>query len=286
MPYQRLFPQQDKVQAPRDRDPFAPRPFAEQPVPAFGRTVPGLVQGTPNELVQRGNKPGGDAQSKAEAAAKLKAEMDKILSANPQIVVAPHYNIYNKENLSVLRRYVEGTLVLYRASQQWYYTFPQDAGYLELKPKGPLDPATDPLPDFEANQTNWIPFTDDRQYAINISLSVSATLRQYWRDGRIDTAKPMVIVQSIRVDPREPLAFGLDGEYQLKHEHRADNVLTINVDADLGDYNFGLVGQTFREWLGPVDAGYNAVYYRALASGDRLPKVNDKGTEDVDDWVD
>lgn len=61
----------------------------------------------------------------------------------------------------------------------------------------------------------------------------------------------MAIVQSIKVRPGEPLAFGLGGEYQLKGPHTATNVLRIGIDDNWGNYNPGQHGRTFRSLLGP-----------------------------------
>ncbi|SDU58385.1 hypothetical protein [Desulfobacula phenolica] len=206
-----------------------------------------VIHNSSKSIIQRGNTP-SSVGTKEEKELKTQRRVDEILLKNPQIIVAPNHKLSSNE-LGVLEKYLKGELVLHRATQQWYRSFPKDEEYLELIPKGPKEEGTDPMPDFAENNTNWIPFTDDKQYAINISLSVGDLFREIWKKGEISGDKPMVIVQSINVLPKEPIAFGIEGEYQLKGKKVATEVLKIGVNDDLGNYNFAYQGLTFAELL-------------------------------------
>lgn len=131
---------------------------------------------------------------------------------------------YTEETLSLIRSYLSGNLVLYRASSQMLFNFPQDSAYLDIHPKGPKRPGTDPAPDFEANDTNWTPFTSDINIAYAAMGFGKGLVKEYLLSGAIDPSKPLYIIQQITVRPPVPIAFAMNGEVQIKGVLKADRL--------------------------------------------------------------
>lgn len=154
---------------------------------------------------------------------------------------------YTQCTYSLIRSYLAGNLVLYRAASQMLFNFPQDSAYLEIHPKGPKVPDTDPRPDFAGNDTNWTPFTSDIQVAYAAMGFGKELVRRYLSSGAIDPDKPLYIIQQITVKPPIPIAFAMDGEVQIKGVLRADR---LHSQYSLDDVYPGVRDLKIREMLG------------------------------------
>ena len=215
-----------------------------------------LVSDLQNGIIQFGNTPSAmpsqemSAQERRQRVADairsvIQAAVDSGTITRDMIFISP--SGYTGDTLTLLRRYLTGGLVLYRASSQMLFNFPQDSAYLDIHPKGPKRPGTDPNPDFEANDTNWTPFTSD----INIALAAMGfgkdLVRQYLSSGAIDPGKPLYIIQQITVRPPVPIAFAMDGEVQIKGVLKAD---CLHSQYMLDDAYPAIADLTIREMLG------------------------------------
>lgn len=154
---------------------------------------------------------------------------------------------YTEDTLNLIRCYLAGNLVLYRAASQMMFNFPQDSAYLEIHPKGPKEPDTDPRPDFAGNDTNWTPFTSNIEIAYAAMGFGKDLVRQYLSTGAIDPDKPLYIIQQITVKPPIPIAFAMDGEVQIKGALTADR---LHSRYSLEDDYPGVSGIKIREMLG------------------------------------
>jgi hypothetical protein len=176
------------------------------------------------------------------------ATLKILLAANPRIVVTVGCNMSRASLLATIRKYLAGTLVLYRGIQQWHHFFPTRADCSDIRPKRP---GSNSPPDFADNENSWLPFTAEYETAVGVAAAVGSIFRTYWREGRLNEKKPMGVVLQVRVDPQCPIAFGFDGEIQLMGPLVADRVKKFMVDDDLGLAFASLQGKTFRELLGP-----------------------------------
>lgn len=158
------------------------------------------------------------------------SKIQELLQEHQPHQVVVMQNGKNEFTYESLEKYFGEGLTLYRASAQWFFNFPQDDNYLDIRPKGPKNPQEDPAPDFAYNDNNWIPFAPTFEIAKNLLPINKGLTRQYYSRGAIDPQKPIYIIQKITVKPNTPIAFNFINEIQIKGSHRAESVEMFFLD--------------------------------------------------------
>lgn len=177
------------------------------------------------------------------------SKIQKLLQEHQPHQVVVMQNGENESTYENLQKYFGEGLTLYRASAQWYFNFPQDDDYLDIRPKGPKNPQEDPSPDFTDNDNNWTPFTPSFELAKSLLPINKRLTMQYYNKGAINSKKPIYIIQTITVKPNTPIAFNFINEIQIKGTHRADSVETFFLDSIFQEEEEENQALTFRDVL-------------------------------------
>ena len=131
--------------------------------------------------------------------------------------------------LNQMKRFMAGTLTVWRGVQQCHPAFPA-APYTVSNAKNPGSLAP---PDFANNDNNWIPFYEDRDSCLSVALSWSQSIIGYFNGrGGMDSRRPCALLLQKTLDPAiDRVAFGMAPEVQVYGPTAAVPTF-INIDDD------------------------------------------------------